>query len=86
MALDKDENDGPGKRKEMFDEISALIGGIAKAFDLEEKVAISAVEQGNIQMTFDIDANGNRFVLATYDDKSARLYAGAIKQEEGKEH
>ena len=68
-------------KPEMFDEIAALMGGIAKAFDLDEQQTISAVEQGVITMTFDTDANGNPFVLAKYGDKAARLYAGAIKQE-----
>lgn len=72
--------------REMFDEITALMGGIAKAFELDESAAITEVEDGRIQMEFDEDANGNRFVLATYEGKSARLYAGAIKQENTKEH
>ena len=73
-------------RREMFDEINALMGGIAKAFELDESQTITAVEQGAIEMAFETDANGNPFVLATYGDKSVRLYAGAIKQETDPEH
>ncbi|NKB43603.1 MAG: hypothetical protein GKS03_04920 [Alphaproteobacteria bacterium] len=73
-------------QREMFDEIAALMGGIAKAFDLDESQTITAVEKGTIEMKFETDANGNPFVLATYGEKSARLYAGAVKQEAGAKH
>ena len=73
-------------QREMFDEIAALMGGIAKAFNLDESQTITAIEQGTIEMKFETDANGNPFVLATYGDKSARLYAGAIKQESDAKH
>jgi hypothetical protein len=74
------------KQREMFEEIGALMGGIAKAFELDESQTITAVEKGTIEMSFETDANGNPFVLATYGDKSARLYAGAIKQESDAQH
>ena len=72
--------------REMFSEISALMGSIAKAFNLDESAAISALEKGDIEMSFETDNNGNRFVLARYQDQVARLYAGAIKQESEKQH
>lgn len=72
--------------REMFDEIAALMGGIAKAFELDESQTITAVEQGVIEMAFETDSNGNSFVLATYGEKTARLYAGAIKQETDAKH
>jgi hypothetical protein len=71
----------PSDPRELYEEITALMGGIAKAFELNEDEASSAVEQGEIALTFDTDANGNRFVLARYGERAARLYAGAIKQE-----
>lgn len=67
--------------REMHAEITALVGGIAKAFKLEESAAISALENGEVEMSFEIDANGNRYALATYKETSARLYPGAVKQE-----
>ncbi len=72
--------------REMYAEISALIGGAAKAFGLEESNVISALERGEISMSFEVDANGNRFALATYQQKAARLYAGAVKQEPSEEY
>ena len=72
--------------REMHVEISALIGGIAKAFDLDESETISALETGKVTMTFQSDTNGNPYALATYHQKSARLYAGAVKQEPGDGH
>ncbi len=73
-------------QREMFDEISALVGGLMKAFDLDEAAVISALENNAFEMTFDVDANGNRFVLATYEGRSARLYAGAVKLEDQGNH
>ena len=72
--------------REMFEEISALMGGIAKAFGLEESETISALERGDISMAFDVDANGNRFAQATYQEQSARLYAGAVKHAHDDQH
>jgi hypothetical protein len=79
-------NDAEAGAREMFDEIAALMGGIAKAFELDESQAITALEKGVIQMAFETDSNGNPFVLATYGEKKARLYAGAIKQETDAKH
>jgi len=67
---------------EMQSEISALIGSIAKAFAISESEAIKAVEDGAIAMDFGQDDNGNRFVTATFDNQTARIYQGAIKYAE----
>lgn len=71
----------PGKNdaREMYAEISALLGGLAKAFALGESDVISALESGHIEMTFETDANGNPFALATFQGQSAQLYADAVK-------
>lgn len=79
-------NDIEASQREMFEEITALMGGLIKAFNLSESDAIAAIEAGSIEMSFDTDNNGNRFVLACYEGKTARLYAGAIKSENTKEH
>lgn len=86
--MDHEEDRSPvGDRdREMFDEISALMGGISKAFDIDDKAAVDAVEQGKVGMTFEIDGNGNRYILAQYKGKTARLYTGAIKDESNAEH
>ncbi len=70
-------NDAP--KPEMHAEISALIGAIAKAFDIPEAEAINAVEHGSIAMDFGQDESGNRFVAATFGERTARIYQGAIK-------
>lgn len=79
-------DDSEAGTREMFDEIAALMGGVAKAFELDESQTITALEQGTIEMAFEKDANGNPYVLATYGGKTARLYAGAIKQESDANH
>ena len=67
--------------REMYTEIGALIGAIAEAFAISEDEAVQAVEQSRIAMSLARDANGNPFVTATYDGRTARLYQGAIKRE-----
>ncbi len=66
-------------QREMFSEIGALIGAIAQAFSITEADAIAAVEQSRLGMEFGRDANGNPFVTATLDGRTARIYQGAIK-------
>jgi hypothetical protein len=70
--------------REMYTEIGALIGAIAEAFGIAEDEAVRAVEQNRIAMNMARDSNGNPFVEATYDGRSARLYQGAIKRERPK--
>jgi hypothetical protein len=66
-------------QREMYSEIGALLGAIAQAFSITEAEAIAAAEQNRLAMEFGRDANGNPFVTATLDGKSARIYQGAIK-------
>ena len=63
----------------MHNEISALIGAIAKAFTIPEAKAIEAAERGVIKMEFGQDKTGNRFVAATFGEQTVRIYHGAIK-------
>lgn len=67
-------------RREMYGEIAALVGALAKTFVLEESAAAAAVESGAMTLAFDRDANGNRFVSATFEGRTARVYQGAIKR------
>ena len=65
--------------REMYSEISALVGTLAKTFGLKDSDAAAAVESGDMTLAFSRDANGNRFVAASYGGKTARLYQGAVK-------
>lgn len=76
MAYPTD-NDAP--KPEMHAEIAALIGALAKAFDIPEAEAITAVERGAIAMDFGRDESGNPFVAAKLGEQTARIYQGAIK-------
>ncbi len=74
--------DTPGevrRNREMYDEIAALVGALAKTFALKESEAAAALESGNMKLDFAADANGNRFVAATFSGKTARIYKDAIK-------
>jgi hypothetical protein len=65
----------------MYDEINALIGAVAKAFDTSEMEIITAIEQGRLGMEMRSDDEGRNFVQATFDDRTARVYQGAIFRE-----
>lgn len=73
--------DIPADVREMHKEIAALVAALAKAFSLGDAEVIRGLEADAFALDFREDANGNRFVLARYGDKSARIYPGAIKQE-----
>jgi hypothetical protein len=77
-------SDDQRDQREMYTEIGALIGAIAEAFSISEEDVVSAVEGHRIAMTLARDSNGNPFVAATYDGRSARIYQRAIKRQAGK--
>jgi len=75
----------PGKApesREMYSEIAALIAALAKTFSLKDSETAAALESGDMTLDFASDANGNRYVAATYDGKTSRIYQGAIKHTE----
>lgn len=72
---------GPPENREMYKEIAALIAAIGKAFARPEGDVIALLDQQAVSLEFSRDANGNRFVLATLEGRTARIYQGAIKQE-----
>jgi hypothetical protein len=72
------------ENREMYGQIAALVAAVGKAFAKPESDVIAALEKNAIGLEFGSDENGNRFVLATFEGKTARIYQGAIKQEPGK--
>lgn len=64
--------------REMFEEINALIGSIAKAFDIPDGEVVTAIEQGDLGMELIADAEGRNCVETTYQGRTARIYPGAI--------
>ncbi|MGE4062372.1 MAG: hypothetical protein AB7E79_03300 [Rhodospirillaceae bacterium] len=74
-------SEGAPENREMYKEIAALVAAIAKAFARPESDVIAALDKNMVSLEFGRDANGNRFVLAGLEGKSARIYQGAIKQE-----
>jgi len=81
LAMPHDTPPKPPENREMYNEIAALVASIGKAFGRPESEVIAALEKNAIAVDFGRDENGNRFVLATFEGKTARLYQGAIKQE-----
>ena len=70
-------------QREMFDEIGALIGALAKGFNLGDAEIIQALEQGAVQMALQEDEQGERFIEAVYGEKALRIYQGAIQYAPG---
>jgi hypothetical protein len=67
--------------REMYTEIAALIAALAKTFAITDADAAAALESGAMALDFAEDANGNRFVNATYAARTGRVYQGAIKRD-----
>lgn len=67
--------------REMYDEINALIGAVAKALDTSEMEVITAIEQGRLGMEMKSDKDGRNFVEVQFDERNVRIYQGAIFRE-----
>lgn len=67
--------------REMYDEINALIGAVAKALDTSEMEVITAIEQGRLGMEMLTDKDGQNFVQVVFDERTVRVYQGAIFRE-----
>lgn len=70
------------ENREMYDEINALIGAVAKAFDTSETDVVTAIEQGRLGMEMQVDDEGRNFIQASLDERSVRIYQGAIFRED----
>ncbi|MDA8232697.1 MAG: hypothetical protein M0006_15300 [Magnetospirillum sp.] len=64
--------------REMFQEINALIGAVAKALGVSEIEVVTAIEQGRLSMELLTDAEGRHYIQTSCEGKSARIYDGAI--------
>ncbi len=66
------------ENREMFDEINALVGAVAKAMEISEGEVIAAIEQGELGMAMITDEQGRNCIEITNDGRTARIYQGAI--------
>jgi hypothetical protein len=75
------------ENREMYDEINALIGAVAKAFDVSETEVITAIEQGRLGMEMTVDDEGRNYLAASLDERTAHIYQGAVfrPEDEGEE-
>jgi ribosomal protein L9 len=71
--------DAVSDNREMYNEINALVGSIAKALEMEDKLVAQELESGAIVIAMDEDENGHRFLAVTRGDRTARVYQGAIQ-------
>lgn len=68
------------ENREMYEELNALVGTLAKAFEIDEKQAAAALESGALVLDMGEDDKG-RFIAAQFEGKTSRIYQGAIKHE-----
>lgn len=66
------------ENRDMYTEITTLVGSIAKALDLSEDDTVKALEAGTISIAMTEDDDGQRFIGLEYQGKKVRLYKGAI--------
>lgn len=66
------------ENREMFDEINALVGAVAKAMEISEGEVITAIEQGHLGMEMITDQQGRNCIEVTRDGRAVRIYQGAI--------
>ncbi|MBC7906151.1 MAG: hypothetical protein H7Y60_05305 [Rhodospirillaceae bacterium] len=64
--------------REMFDEINALVGAVAKALNTSEMDVITAIEEGRLAMELLTDEEGRNFIAVDHEGKAVRVYPGAI--------
>ncbi|CAA7619425.1 hypothetical protein [Magnetospirillum sp. SS-4] len=64
--------------REMFEEINALIGAVAKAFNIEALDVVADLDQGRLALEMVTDDQGRNCVEVTRDGRVARIYPGAI--------
>lgn len=69
------------ENREMYDEINALIGAVAKALDTSEMEVVTAIEQGRLAMEMLTDDEGRNFIQVAFDGRNVRIYQGAIFRE-----
>lgn len=67
--------------REMYDEINALVGAVAKALDVGEMEVVTAIEQGRLGMEMLTDEDGRNFLQVAFDGRNVRIYQGAIFRE-----
>ena len=68
----------PNSTREMFEEINALIGAVAKALDTSETEVVTAIEQGRLNMELLTDDEGSNYVQVECDGKSADIRQGVF--------
>lgn len=66
------------EEREMYDEITALVGAVGKALSMSEIEVITAIEQGRLTMELEADENGLNYLDCACDDRTARVYKDAI--------
>jgi len=70
--------------REHYNEINALIGTVAKALQIEDKVAAVEIERGAIMIALGEDDRG-RYIEVMRGERMVRVYQGAVLYAPGSE-
>lgn len=68
--------------REMFEEINALIGAVAKALDISEPEVVAAIEEGRLNMELLSDQDNSNYVRVECDGKTADIRQGVFLKRE----
>lgn len=74
----------PVETRQSYTEINSLIGTVAKALQIDDKVAAIEIEKGVIALSLGEDERG-RYIEATRDERMVRVYQGALLYAPGSE-
>ena len=66
-------------QREMYEEINALLGALAKALDIPAEDVARGLEEGSIRLSMGIDERGEKFITALHNGAQVNLYNGAIQ-------
>lgn len=72
----------PDSSREMFEEINALIGAVAKALEIGEPQVVAAIEEGALTMELLTDDQGANYLRVEHDGKAADIRQGVFLKRE----
>ena len=61
-------------KRELFNEISAIMQGIMDGFSLTQEEAAELLENNKILLLPKLDSSNNKYILASFNDKEVKLY------------
>ncbi len=70
--------------REMYDQITALVGAVAEALEMADGEVVAAIEEGRLGMETLDDEQGGHFIRATCDDRRADSTLADVMRQAGR--